>query len=689
MLALVWVAVLAAIFLFSWLTYLRLTLPDPETLGSRQIKESAKIYDRTGEVVLYDIYKEEQRTVLELDQIPQSAKDAVIAAEDANFYQHKGLDLKGIFRAVLRDIQTSSKSQGGSTITQQLVKNALLGKEKTWSRKIRELMLAVEIERQFPKDQILGMYLNQIPYGSTLYGIEAASRAFFDKSATQLSVAESATLAALQNAPTRLSPFGQHVDELLSRKDMVLGRMRELDLLTQEAYEQALAEDITFTHGVERVMAPHFVLMVKDYLVTKYGEDMVAAGGLRVITTLDANLQKTAEELVAKYVAVNREKYKAENAALVAIDPRTGDLLAMVGSADYFDVEHEGNFNVATALRQPGSAFKPFAYAAAFMAGFPDTTTVFDVRTEFNPYCSPDGSQKTDQYGLECYHPQNYDGRFRGPVTLRQSLAQSLNIPSVKVLDLAGVSATIDLAKKMGITSLDDTSRFGLSLVLGGAEVRLVDLVSAYGVFANDGVRAPWSFIQRVESRGNEVLEEREGSVARVVPESAARLVTSILSDNAARAPVFGFSSPLFIPGREVAVKTGTTQKNRDAWTVGYTPSLAVGIWVGNNHNASMTQAGAGISAAGPLWHEFMVRALSQIPQEHFQAPDPTSTDKIMLNGNYIYYPNTSASPEMHTILYYVDPERPQNSSFPEHPEENPQFKNWEWAVQHFLTAGL
>ena len=406
----------------------------------------------------------------------------------------------GIARAALRNVQNIGISEGGSTITQQLIKKALLGDERSSTyrlinRKIKEIILTIEIERRFSKDELFWMYLNQIPYGSNAYGIEAASKTFFDKPAKNLTLAEAAILATLPRATTYYSPYGNHVDALLGRKDWVLERMLKLGYITEEEYSQALKEEIQFSPNAELMAAPHFVIMVKEYLVSKYGEGAIERNGLKIITTLNADLQKSGEELVSKYSKINKERYKADNAALVAIDPTNGKLLTLVGSSNYFDIENEGNFNVATAKRQPGSSFKPFAYAAAFQKGYPDATILFDVKTEFNPNCPPDSSLEKDEFGLECYSPVNYDGRFRGPVTLRNALAQSLNIPSVKTLYLAGIEDTITLAEIMGITTLQDRTRFGLSLVLGGAEVRLVDLVSAYGVFANDGVRNPLFFI--------------------------------------------------------------------------------------------------------------------------------------------------------------------------------------------------
>ncbi|MEK7125000.1 MAG: transglycosylase domain-containing protein [Patescibacteria group bacterium] len=675
-----WVVAGGGALLFAWIIYLRTTLPDPEAIATRQVKESTKIYDSTGETLLYDIYDEERRTVIGWDQIPQAVKDATVAIEDANFYGHKGFDIRGIVRAFFKILSSGTVSQGGSTITQQLIKKALLSDEKTPSRKIRELMLAIEVERHFTKEEILLMYLNQIPYGSNAYGIESASRTFFGKPAKELALAESALLAALPQAPSYLSPYGSHTEELTGRKDFILQRMRELNFISDEQYGAALDDKLEFTSGRTGLSAPHFVIMVKDYLERKYGSDAVSSGGFKIVTSLDAKLQTKAEELVKKYAEINTVRYKASNAALVAVDPRSGGVIALVGSHDYFDIEHEGNFNVATALRQPGSAFKPFAYAAAFIKGYPDATTLFDVRTEFNPLCSANALQQKDRLGDKCYHPQNYDGLYRGPVSMRQGLAQSLNIPSVKTLYLAGVPDTIALAQKMGITSLNEPARYGLSLVLGGAEVRLVDLVSAYGVFANDGVRNPWFLIQRIERADGTVLEETESSPSRVLDSQIARLVTSVLSDNDARAGVFGYNSPLFFPNHSIAAKTGTTQENRDAWVVGYSPSVAVGVWTGNNDNASMTRAGAGISASGPLWREFI--ALANASGGMFDEPSPVSSDKTMLNGQF-----RDAAGQIHSILWYVDRRNPLGP-LPANPSRDFQFENWESAARTWVSPG-
>ncbi|HVZ11131.1 MAG TPA: transglycosylase domain-containing protein [Candidatus Paceibacterota bacterium] len=681
---LLWIVVLGAIAGFSLFIYLERTLPDPESIATRRVSESTKIYDRTGQVLLYDIHGDEKRTIIAWEDMPESAREATLAAEDGSFYQHGGFDIKGILRSLFVDLKTLSFDQGGSTITQQLVGNALTGRQKTPLRKIQELILSVEVEKKFTKDQILWMYLNEIPYGSNIYGIEAASKAFFGKSASDLTIAESATLASIIQRPTYYSPYGSHVDELMARKNMVLGRMKDLGFISPDEYQAAMDEQLAFKKSTESITAPHFVIMVKDYVVKKYGEDAVENGGLKIITTLDANLQELASKSVNKYVPINEKQYKASNAALVSVDPKTGDVLALIGSRDYFDIEHDGNFNVAVdgPGRQPGSSFKPFAYATLFQKGYPDSTVLIDARTEFNPNCPADGSGKKDQYGLDCYHPQNYDSQYRGPVSLRQALDQSLNVPAVKVLYLAGIQNTIDLASAMGISTLTNPKNYGLSLVLGGAEVHPIDLVSAYGVFANDGVRNPWHIVNEIQDANGNILEKAQDQSQRVLDSQTARLIDNVLSDNSARAPVFGYNNSLYIPGYDVAAKTGTTQDNHDGWVVGFSPNIATVVWTGNNDNSPMTAAGAGISAAGPMWHDFMVGALQKLPNTSFPEPAPVTSSKIMLNGEYTDI--STGTPQINTILQYVDPSDPLGP-VPFNPQTNEQYNNWEWAVRRLF----
>ncbi len=673
------------------IVYYAFQVPDPSILVGRRVSESTRIYDRTGEHVLYDVHGEEKRTVVSWEKIPQNVKDATLAAEDADFYNHPGIDIKGIIRALWKDFSSLSASQGGSTITQQLVKKTLVGDERSLSRKIKEAILAVQIERTFSKDQVFWMYLNQIPYGSNAYGIESASQTYFGKPAIDLTLSQAATLAAMPQSPSRYSPYGTHVDQLMARRDYILGRMRDLHFISEADYQTAFADRPQFNPPPSIFPAPHFVIMVKDYLIKKYGEDLVENGGLKVVTTLDSKLQNIASASVSKYGAVNEKKdIQAYNAALVAVDPKTGQLLAMVGSRDYFgkpkpegctpgkNCKFEGNYNVAMAQRQPGSSFKPFAYATAFAKGFPDSTYLFDVPTEFNPTCDPSGTQ-TNGSGA-CYHPKNYSLTYTGPVTMRQALTRSLNVPAVKTLYLAGIDDTVATARSMGINSLDPNGFYGLSLVLGGAEVSLYDMVTAYSAFANDGIKETPTFILKITTSDGGTLEEYKTDESRVITSQVARMISSVLSDNNARAPVFGFNSPLYLPSRPVAAKTGTTQSNRDGWLVGYTPSLAAGVWTGNNDNTPMTPKGAGVSAAGPMWNEFMSKALAGTPVDYFREPQPTMGDKPMINGDY------HSDIGLHTILNFVNPNDPLGPA-PVAPSSDPQFRNWEFAVRAWVTS--
>lgn len=684
-------------------------LPAPDDLFSRRVIQSTKIYDRTGAVLLYEIHGEEKRTVVPFSEISASAKNAAIAIEDANFYSHSGIDFKGILRALFADIASGNFRQGGSTITQQLVKNSVIGNERTIRRKIKEALLAIVLETRLPKEKILDLYLNQIPYGSNSYGIEAAAETFFGKRAGDLTVAESALLAALPRAPSYYSPYGQHKDELLKRKDIVIDRMSSLGYISPDEAKRAKSEPLAFLPAAKNIRAPHFVMFIRDYLVSRYGEEDVEQGGLIVTTTLDWKMQQAAEEIVAKNAARNEQLIQARNMALVAIDPKSGDILAMVGSRDYFDVANEGNFNVATALRQPGSAFKPFVYATAFKKGFRPETILFDVPTEFNALCAPDGAPRPGAAvsASDCYHPQNYDETFRGPVTLRQAIAQSLNVPSVKLLYLAGVDDSIRTAEDLGITSLKDRERFGLSLVLGGAEVRLLEMTSAFGAFANDGILNPPVGILKVEAADKRVLEEKEENPRPAIDPEIARTVNDVLSDNDARVPVFQPHSSLYFPDRKVAAKTGTTQDFRDAWTIGYAPALSVGVWAGNNDNSPMRQKGSGVMAAAPAWHEFMDAALKNFPPEEFIPPSPVDVSKPALKGIWqgdaVVVVDTvsgkrateSTPPETRKDiafgtprdpLYWIDRNDPAGPP-PSNPSADPQYPNWAAAFEQWLGS--
>ena len=610
-------------FLFLFFYYAK-DLPRPEVFTERQLFQSSKIYDRTGQIVLYEIYGEEKRTWVPLKDIPEYLKQAVIAAEDANFYHHFGVDLKGVARAILEDLRIGKPVYGGSTIPQQLIRSTFFSTEKTAQRKIREIILALELDRRYSKDQILEWYLNQIPFGQNTYGAEAASQTYFGKPVSEISLSEAATLAALIKSPSRLSPYGENIEELLARKDYVLDRMKTAGYLGKERAETVKKEEIKFVEKKIEIKAPYFTLWVKQQLEEKFGEDLLVKNGLKIYTSLDYELQKIAEEAVKKGIERNKN-YNAHNAGLVVISPKSGEVLAMtVGTGDYYATPEPENcqpgktclfdpqFNVVTGTeknpgRQPGSALKPFVYATAFEKNYNDKTVVVDEPTNFGIWG-----------GIE-YIPQNYDGLFRGPVTLRQGLAQSLNIPSVKVLlYLAGLEDSIKTAQDCGITTLKPL--FGPSIVLGGKEVNLLEITSAYGVFANDGLQVPPTSVLKIEDQFGNIIEENKKTPKRILESKVVKLINDILSDNEARAPIFGLKSSLYFENAEVAVKTGTTQNYRDGWTIGYTPSLSVGVWVGNNNNAPMSKE-PGVVLAGPIFHEFLEKALLKYPKENFPKP--------------------------------------------------------------------
>ncbi len=652
-----------------------LRVPDLSDLSTRKVLQSTKIYDRTGQILLYDMAQNVRRTVVPFEDISPYIKNATLAIEDKNFYNHGGVDLTSIARAIIFDIKTLSLSQGGSTITQQVVKNSILTGDKTLTRKLKEWILAIKLENILNKDQILHLYLNEIPYGGSIYGVEEASQSFFGKPAKEVDLAEAAYLAAMENAPTYYSPYGLHVDELEERKNLVLREMLIANLISQDDYDKALKEKITFNlkENTGGIRAPHFVFLVIDYLAKRYGEDALSLGGLKVITTLDWNIQKEAEALAKQYGKSNQEKFNADNNAVVVIDPKTGGILSMVGSRDYFDKTINGNFNVATAHRQPGSTFKPFVYAVLFSKGYTPSTLLFDVPTQFNPSCPPYKVINDPELEDNCYAPVDFDDKYRGPMKIRDALAQSINIPAVQALYLAGVQNSLDLAKEMGIDNLSGADQYGLSLVLGGGEVSLLDMTSAYSVFANDGVRNPYNTVLEVNDANGQALEAFSPSSMRVLDEEVARKISSILSDNVARTPAYGANSVLFIPDQDVAVKTGTTNDYKDAWIMGYTPNLAVGVWVGNNENTPMEKKVAGYIVA-PMWRDLMNKILPNLPVESFTPPLPENQElKPILRG--------VLHGEPHSILYFVNKNDP-TGPVPSNPWNDPQFNNWEYAVK-------
>lgn len=634
---------IATVFLV-WASSLK--TPDLSSFDDRLLGQSAKIYDRTGKVLLYDLSQKVRRTVVPFNTISPYIKQATIAIEDVDFYNHGGIKATSIIRAIIANIFTLEYSQGGSTITQQVVKNSLLTKDKDISRKLKEWVLAIKLERTTDKDSILNLYLNESPYGGNIYGVEEATQAFFAKKSSELTLAEAAYIAALPQAPSLYSPYGQNKNLLVERKNLVLKKMYENGFITEEQYTNALKEEVVFQpKSVAGIKAPHFVMFVKDYLEKKHGPEMLESGGFKVITSLNWELQQKAEEIVGRYVKTNVNKFKATNGALSAIDPRTGQILVMVGSRDYFDKEIQGNFNVTTARRQPGSAFKPFVYATAFSKGMTPSTPVYDVPTQFNSSCNAQNEPLSP--GADCYNPQNYEGGFKGLMSIRTALAESRNVPAVRILHIAGVSDSLKMAEDMGIQNLESAAKYGLSLALGGGEVSVLDMTSAYGVFANAGEKAKTTPILSIETNDGVTVEEFSTSTKQVIPKQTALLINDVLADPYARATIFGSR---YFGERQVAIKSGTTNSSRDAWILGYTPSISVGSWMGNNDNTPMVQQ-ASARIIGPMWKEFMDYVLTKVPDELFEEPDPiASSTKPFLMGTWRGPQN-----EVHSELYWVN----------------------------------
>lgn len=601
-------------------------LPSPDKVVRRE-GFSTKILDRNG-IPLYDIYAKQNRTPITLEQVPEYLKQATIAIEDKNFYKHGGFDPTGILRAAW-NIVVHRKLQGGSTLTQQLTKNVLLSSERTLPRKIREFILAVQIERKYGKDEILQMYLNEAPYGGTAWGVESAAELYFGKSVRDLTLVESAILSGLPQRPTAYSPYGTNPDAYIGRAKQVLRRMREDGYITRQQEEEAVRqlESIEFIGREASLRAPHFVFYVQSLLTERYGERLVEQGGLQVTTTLDWELQQSAQQAVSEEIA-KVEGLSITNGAAVVIDPTSGEILSMVGSKD-FEAEGYGQFNAALGLRQPGSAIKPVTYVTALKKGYTASTLLMDTPTTF-----PGGVGQPD------YKPVNYDDKFRGPVQVRFALGNSINVPAVKMLSLVGVRDMLRTAYDMGLDTLEPTKenlqRFGLSVTLGGGEVRLLDLTSAYAAFANGGIRYDPVAILKVEDANGKVLEEHKKSRGRrVLEEGEAFIISDILSDNNARAEVFGTRSALYISGRTIAVKTGTTNDARDNWTIGWTPQVVAGVWVGNNDNSPMKQVASGVTGAAPIWRRVILEALKGKPNASFEAPGSVVTTAVDAVSGY------------------------------------------------------
>ncbi|HUC94898.1 MAG TPA: PBP1A family penicillin-binding protein [Candidatus Saccharimonadales bacterium] len=603
-----------SLVLYSYFAVFR-GLPSPKELESRQPDVSTKIYDRDGNL-LYKIYKDQNRTIVPLTRIPLNARLATLAAEDAEFYSNPGFSIKGTFRAIIQNIQTGSL-QGGSTITQQLVKNTLLTPEKTITRKIKELILSMEVETTYTKDKILEMYLNEVSYGGTAYGIEEASESYFGKNVEDLDLAEAALLAGLPKSPTSYSPFGSNPDLAIQRQKEVLHLMVVNKFITQSQEQAAENEKLNFVSDKTPIKSPHFVMYIRQLLVDKYGEDMVEKGGLEVTTSLDLSIQETAEQVVQSEVAKLGGLHVGNGAALV-VNPQTGEILAMVGSKNYFDAAYDGQVNVTTSLRQPGSSIKVVNYAYALSNGYTPATIIDDSPITYVTA------------GTTPYSPVNYDGQFRGPIPLRSALAQSRNIPAVKVLASYGVAKMITEGQKMGITTWTDPSDYGLSLTLGGGAVTALDLSRVYSTVANYGKRPDLLPILEVKDYKGKVLEKNSPTVNQEIDPRVAFLLTDILKDNNARAPEFGSYSYLVIKDHpEVAVKTGTSNDLRDNWTVGYNQNYLVLTWVGNNDNSPMSHVASGVTGASPIWNKIMSAILNNEPSIDWKVPDGVSKINI------------------------------------------------------------
>lgn len=569
---------------------------------------SSQVYDRHGEL-LYEYFGDIRRIPVSDEQIPQALIDATLMAEDERFYSHPGFDPLGIARAFWRNMLAQEIVEGGSTLGQQLVKNTILGPSEGYQDKLEEIFLSIAVDAKYSKHAILHLYLNTIPYGSNVYGAEAASRKYFGKHVSELTVAEAAVLASLPKHPTYLSPYGDNISDLQERRDWVLEKMYQNKMISELEYSTALSDQLAFAHPDVTLKAPHFVMHLREELEEVLGKERIEQGGLVIQTTLDLSIQEAAETAVASGDKL-RERYRADSTGLLAMNPNNGEVLAMVGNVNYFNDEEAGNVNMTTSLRQPGSSFKPLVYSALLdRHEYTPATVLWDIKKDFS-------------IGDDPYIPKNYDLKYRGPVRMRDALAMSLNVPAVEALMTVGIDSAIDFSEDLGITTLNDRKRFGPSLVLGGAEVRLIDLVNAYATFANDGAYMPAQTVISIDTIEGESIYWKQASPRQAIHKQTAYQMTSMLSDNKARTPVFGAKSPLTFDDHIVAAKTGTTQEYRDAWTVGYTPSIAVGVWVGNHQNEPMRSGAAGSVVAGPIWRAFMDTYLEDSEVQEFHKPE-------------------------------------------------------------------
>lgn len=608
------IASVVALFLVLLATFVWLSrnLPEPGKI-ERRSGFSTTFYDRNGKII-HELYKDQNRIPVDLDEISAVMKQATIAIEDKDFYRHGGFSSRGILRALFSSI-IRRRLEGGSTLTQQLIKNVLLTSERTVTRKIKEFVLAVEVERRYSKDEILELYLNEAPYGGTFWGVEAAAKGYFGKSAKDLNLVEAAFLAGLPQRPSYYSPFIGEKKAYVGRTAAVLRRMREDGYIGPDEEKKSLdlLNNLVFERPKVSFTAPHFIFYVYEQINELLGKDVVDRG-IKVVTTIDLDIQKQAEEIISEEI----EKIKslnATNGAAVVLNTQTGEILAMVGSYDYNNEDY-GRYNTALAFRQPGSAIKPITYAAALTRGYTAATTVMDVKTTF-----PDQGDKD-------YIPENYDGKFRGPTQLRFALGNSINIPAVKVLAMVGIKNFLSTAAAFGLDTFSPTqenmNRFGLSITLGGGETRLLDLTRAYAAIGRGGVYKDHTSVLEVKDYRNHTLYKAKKPLEkRVISDGIAFILSHILSDNNARRDVFGTSSFLNIPGKTVAVKTGTSNDKRDNWTLGFTKEVTAGVWVGNNNNTPMNQKiVSGVTGASPIWHRLMRQLLKKYKDGIIEKPD-------------------------------------------------------------------
>jgi len=651
---------LATIILFLS-SYILSQLPSLDIVSNINLGSSTQIYDRTGKILLYEVGL--RNYPIEYKDIPEKVILATLAAEDDNFFNHKGISLRGIARSIILNIKSGSLTYGGSTISQQLVRNLFLTNEKNIIRKIKEIILALELERRFSKEEILARYLNTINYGAGNIGIKAAADFYFNKDLSKLTWHEATILASIPKSPTYYTPiYQENLKRLKERRDFVLNRLLSLKWISKEEYNKAIKEPILLSQKkYYKIAAPHFVIEIRKILERNYPNINLETAGLRVISTLNYNYQKIAEEIVYKKAIENEKKYGAKNAALLMVDNKTGEVLVMVGSRDFFDESIQGQVNITTSYRQPGSAFKPISYLTLFQLGYPIETIVFDTPTNFGTYEKP-------------YAPKNFDRKYRGPVNLRTALAQSLNIPSVKVFYLAGPERVIENSKKMGITNLKNYEHYGLSLALGTAEVRMIDLLKAYAVLANDGYYTDFTLILKIENNKGEVLFEYKPNKIKVVDSQPVRMVNDILKDYNARRGLFVASLPLTkIDDYEIAIKTGTTQFYRDTWTIGYTPNFVIGVWAGNT-DGKIIKEGLSALLTLPIWYEFTSQIIKDYPKTRFLKPTTFKVNKPMLNGEWF------SDYGIHDILFYVDKNNPLGP-INRYPYKDPQFIKWEEGV--------